>query len=182
MATKSKTIRVSEEELQAILQLREAAENPVPVAPIVGPTDAQQALADAFVSAIERTRPPEKKTVFTRKENTPWTPKRGEVKVKLKRKMYHHGMLLGDKISNGEIALLNKVKPGGYCEGYVRVNVRKDRGIDIDYPCRTNSQRLKLVNTYGIRSFTELLERIIDEQENPSKYRRPDDPDLYETE
>jgi hypothetical protein len=183
MATKTKTVRVSEDELNAILEMREKALNPEPeAAPVTATiTDSQQALADAFVSAIERTRPPEKKTIQTRKVNTPWTPK-GEARLKLRRKMYHHGMVIGTKISNKEIELLNKIKPGSYCDNYVRVTVRKDRGLDVDYPCRTNSQRLKLINAYGIRSFAELLERIIDEQNNPSKYRRADDPNLYDIE
>jgi hypothetical protein len=100
----------------------------------------------------------------------------------MRRKFYHHGMPIGENVSNDEIALLNQLKPGHYCDGYVRVNLRKDRGIDIDYPVRTTSQRLKLVNTYGIRSFAELLQRVIDEKANPSKYRKVEDADLYDLE
>jgi hypothetical protein len=145
-----------------------------------GVTNAQQALADAFVSAIERTRPPEKKTVANRKEKTPWTPADGAPKLKMKRQFYHHGVIIDAKTSNEEIALLNQVKPGHYCDGWVRVTLRKDRGIDIDHPVRTASQRLKLVNAYGIRSFAELLQRIIDEKSNPTKYRKPEDDGLYD--
>lgn len=184
MATKSKTVRVTEEEMQLLEQLRKGqleASIPMPEDPTqVVATEAQKALADAFVSAIERTRPAEKKTIFTRKRKTPWTPKNGEAPLKLKRKMYQHGILLEGKLTNEEIDLLNKVKPGVYCDGWVKVNVRKDRGLDIDYAVRTNAQRLKLVNQYGIRSFTELLARIVDERANPTKYRRPEDNDLYD--
>lgn len=178
---KTKTIRVTEEELAALQALREAktAEAPAATASV---TEAQQAMADAFVSAIERTRPPEKKTVFTRKKNTPWTPKDGSPKLKMKRVFYQHGIPLGENVDNETIALLNQLKPGHYCDGYVRVTLRKDRGIDISYPVRTASQRLRLVNSYGVRSFAELLQRVIDERSNPSKYRKPEDTDLFDLE
>jgi hypothetical protein len=181
---RTKTIRVSETELAALQALREQvkAADEKPAGDNVNITAAQQALADAFVNAIERTRPPEKKTIANRKPMTPWTPKDGSEKLKMRRKFYHHGMLIDEKVSNEEIALLNQLKPGHYCDGYVRVTLRKDRGIDIDHPVRTASQRLKLVNQYGVRSFAELLQRIIDEKSNPTKYRRPDDADLYDLE
>jgi hypothetical protein len=177
---KTKTVRVTEEELAALQSLRQTVGESVDAAPAENVTDAQQALADAFVNAIERTRPPEKKTVFTRKKNTPWTPKDGSPKLKMRRVFYHHGIPIADNVSNEEVALLNMLKPGHYCDGFVRVTLRKDRGIDVDYPIRTASQRLKLVNTYGIRSFSELLQRIIDERNNPAKYRKPEDADLFD--
>jgi len=177
---KTKTIRVTEEELAALQALRQqvTASDESKGTSVI--SDSQQALADAFVNALERTKPPEKKTVFSRKKNTPWTPKDGSPKLKMRRVFYHHGIPIGDKVTNEDIALLNQLKPGHYCDGYVRVILRKDRGIDIDYPIRTASQRLKLVNTYGIRSFGELLKRIIDERGNPSKYRKPEDTDLFD--
>lgn len=185
---KNKTVRVTEEELEFIKALRTGKTDPEVVketiaaaepAPITA-SQAQQALADAFVNAIERTRPPEKKTAATYKAVTPWSPPKGTPQVKLKRKMFQHGILIADKVTNSELELLNKIRPGHYCEGFVRVTVRKDRGLDIDYPVKTASQRLRLINQYGIRSFTELLTRIIDEHENPTKYRRPDDMEIYE--
>lgn len=184
---KTKTIRVSEEELIALRALREA-KNSIPaeekpkadVPTGKAFTDAQQALADAFVQAIERTKPPTKKTVLDYKPRTPWTPKDGSPKLKMKRRFFHHGLLLEHNVSNEEISLLNQVKPGVYCDGFVRVVLRRDRGIDIDYPVKTASQRLRLVNQFGIRSFTELLQRIIDERANPTKYRKPEDADLFD--
>lgn len=179
MATKTKTIRVSEEELAALQAFRESQSAPAQEKTAVV-TDAQQALADAFVSAIERTRPIPKAMPGTRKKKTPWSPQAGETKVKMKREFYHHGLALSENVNNEEIKLLNQLKPGHYCEGYVRVTLRKDRGIDISYPVRTASQRLKLVNVFGIRSFSELLQRCIDEKANPGKYRRPEDLELYD--
>ena len=132
-------------------------------------------LAKALVQAIEITKPVAKKTTTTRKKGTPWTPKDGSPKLKLKRKSYHHGLLMENRLSNDEISLLNKIKPGTYCDGWVQVIKRKDKGINIDYPIKTSSQRLKLVNQFGIRNFKELLERIIDEQSNPTLYKVPED-------
>lgn len=180
---KTKTVRVTEEELAALEALRNSVKATDGSAKAdVTVSEAQKALADAFVEAIERTKPVEKKTVLNRKENTPWTPKDGSAKLKMKRKYYHHGLLIGENVGNEEIALLNQIRPGHYCDGYVRVTLRKDRGIDIDHPIRTASQRLKLVNGYGIRSFAELLQRCIDEKADPKKYRNPDDTDLYDLE
>lgn len=179
---KNNTVRVTDEELEILKKLREQQVTPEAVVEStpVAITAAQQALADAFVSAIERTKAPEKKTPFTRKQQTPWSPPPGVPRVKMKRKMFHHGIPLGENVSNEEIELMNKVKPGVYCGGFVRVTLRKDRGIDIDYPVKTASQRLRLVNQFGVRSFAELLERIIDEKANPSKYRSPEDAGLYD--
>lgn len=189
---KNKTVRVSEEELEFLKALRTGKSDPevekvakeakVESTPVdtTGATQAQQALADAFVSAIERTRPPTKKTMADYKPVTPWSPPKGTPQAKLKRKMFQHGILIADRVSNDEIELLNKVRPGHYCEGFVRVTVRKDRGLDIDYPVKTASQRLRLINQYGIRSLTELLTRVIDEHDNPTKYRRGDDMEIYE--
>lgn len=137
-------------------------------------------LAKAFTEALKTIKPIEKKTVATRRKGTAWTPKDGAPKLKMRRKMFHHGVELTTKISNEEIELLNKVKPGSYCEGWVRVILRKDKGIDIDYPVKTSSQRLKLPNQFSITSFSSLLRRLIDEAANPASYRKPEDEDLYD--
>jgi len=126
-------------------------------------------LTKAFVEAIELTRPVAKKTIATRKKNTPWTPKDGSPRLKLKRKMYHHDLLIdSERVSNEEIDLLNKIKPGVYCDGWVRVIRRKDRGINIDYSVKT-SHKLKLVTEFNITSFSGLLQRCIEEAKNPQK-------------
>jgi hypothetical protein len=175
---KTKTIRVTEEELAALQMLRDGVK--ATDAKASTSSAAHRELADAFVEAIERTKPPAKITIANRKPKTPWTPPEGTPRTKMKRKFYHHGMLMDEKVSNEEIELLNQVRPGHYCDGYVRVTLRKDRGIDVDYPVRTASQRLRLINQYGIRSFKELLQRLIDEKNNPTKYRKPEDAELYD--
>lgn len=143
--------------------------------------NAQAELAAALTQAINATKPKEKKTVATRTKNTPWTPKDGSPKLKFKRKFYQHGIaIMENRTSNEEIALLNQLKPGYYCEGFVKVTLRKDRGIDIDYPVKTSSHRLKLINQFGIASFVGLLERLVAEKANPKNYRRPDDIELFD--
>lgn len=137
----------------------------------------QSELVQAFVAAIEANKPVVKKTAANRTKNTPWTPKDGSPQIKMKRKMFHHGLPLASRVSTAEISLLNQIKPGLYCDGHVRVIKRRDKGLDIDYPIKTSSQRLKLVNMFGIRDFKELLQRIVDEGANPAQYKSEDDLD-----
>jgi len=127
-------------------------------------------LATALRDAINAAKPPEKKNIFTRTVNTPWTPPPGVPKLKLKRKIYLHGIPVSeDFTSNADIALCNQIRPGSYLDGYVKVIRRRDKGLDIDYPVRSSQQRLRLSNQFGIRSFGELLQRLIDEASKPRK-------------
>lgn len=127
-------------------------------------------LVKALVQAINLTKPVEKKNAGNRKPQSPWDPKDGSKKLKLKRKMYQHAILIDpDMIPNDEIALLNKLKVGRFVDGWVKVFRRKDHGIDIDYPVKTASQRMKLSSQYGIRNFKELLERCIADSALPAK-------------
>lgn len=183
MAKKAKVVRVSEEELALLEKFREQQGQ----AAVEGTEESTSTtvgldvLTTALTQAIQATKPKEKKTVATRTKRSPWDPKDGSPKKKLKRTMYHHGIPIRN-IDNDEIELLNKLRPGRYCNGYVVVTLRKDRGIDIDYPVKTASQRLRLPNEFGITSFRGLLQRLVDEAADPKKYRRPEDNDLYELE
>jgi hypothetical protein len=133
------------------------------------PTATQSELAAALVQALEMAKPPAKKTVFTRTKNTPWT-KPGEAKPKLRRKFFQHSIQMDpEKLSSKEIELLNKLRPGFYCNGYIKVYKRKDNGLDIDYPIKTASQKLTLGSKYGLRSLTEILEHCIEEANAPAK-------------
>ena len=133
-------------------------------------------LVNALVQAIQLTKPVEKKTAANRKPGSPWDPKDGSKKLKLKRKMYQHGILIDpDVVSNEEIELMNNLKVGRFFGGWVKVYRRKDHGIDIDYPIRTASQRLKLVSTHGVRSFKDLLEKCIEEAAHPRPEAAYDD-------
>lgn len=136
------------------------------------PQVALDQLAEAMIKAINVTKAPEKKNAITRKVNTPWTPKNGAVKVKLKGKFYQHGINIDeDMLTNTETELLNKLKAGVFLNGWVKVNKRRnDRGLDITYPVKTASQRLKLVNQFGIRNFSELIARCVEEAANPNAF------------
>lgn len=127
-------------------------------------------LALALREVIEATRPVEKKNPFTRKVSTPWTPPEGTQRLKLKRKLYQHSIPVDeDMLTNEDIAQANKLRPGVYLDGFLKVIRRRDKGIDIDYPVRSVQQRLKLSSVHGIRSFTELLQRINEEASRPRK-------------
>src|SRR5687767_2723315 len=105
MAKAKKTeLTLSPEELALIQKFREGQ---------TPRSEAHRELAEAFVEAIERTKPPQKKTPFNRPKNGPWEPKDGTVKPKLRRKMYQHGVDLNENtLSPEEIKLLNQIKPG----------------------------------------------------------------------
>jgi hypothetical protein len=135
-----------------------------------------QALVAALTMAIQSTKPVEKKNAINRKSGTPWDPTDGSKKIKLKRKVYQHGLEVDpDRETNETIGLMNELKPGVFCDGHVRVVRRRDKGVDIDYPIKTAAQRLKLVNGFGIKDFNDLLRRCIDEANNPKTYVNPDD-------
>lgn len=128
------------------------------------------ALASALQAAIQASKPAEKKTIFNRPSETPWTPPPGQERLKLKRKMYQHGLPISEKfVTNEQIALMNKLRPGVYLDGHVRVTRRKDKGVDISYPVKSPAQRLRLVNGFGVRNFTELLQRLNEEADKPKR-------------
>ena len=140
----------------------------------------ENTLVGALVQAIQATKPIEKKTVATFKSRNAFQPKNGEPRAKLKRKSYQHGILLNkdggkEVLTNEEIELFNKLRPGTFCDGDITVTRRRDKGIDIDYKIRTASQRLKLINKHGLRNFKEILTRCIEEAENPSSYKQSED-------
>lgn len=169
----TESLVLTAEEIAAVMALRSGPTTPAQIK-----MTAQQELAEAFVEAINRTKPPEKKTAYTRKRNSPYWPKDGSPKLRLKRRMYQHGQDLDDDLlHNSEVEKLNRLKPGKYCSGWVIVTKRRDGGIGIDYPVRTAAQRLKLVNQFGVTKFEDLIDRILDEKANPFKYRKSDDED-----
>lgn len=131
------------------------------------PSQADSLLIEALTAAIKgaqaQTPSSVKKTTTTRKRQTPWSPPPGVARKKLKRRTYHHGIELGSRLSNDEIELCNKLVPGAYCDGFVKVIRRRDKGLDIDYPIRTSSQRLRLTNVYGVTNFESLLKLLVNE-------------------
>lgn len=168
---------LSPAEMQAVLKAREQV-SVAPPAPQQEPAASQSSvdvLAAALIKAINITKPKEKVNAAYRIPKTAWSPKAGEAKVKLKRKSYQHGIPIDpDMISNEEIALLNQLKPGLYCDGWVKVIRRRDRGINIEYPVKTASQRLRLTSQFGVRNLKELLELLIYQAANPKSREEVD--------
>jgi hypothetical protein len=131
-------------------------------------------LAAALKSAIEEVRPV-KKNVITRKDITPFNPTGGP-RPKLRRKTLIHGLTVDPDLHyNEEIELLNKVKPGAYCGGFIKVYKRRDKGINIDWPIKTQDQRTRLVTQFHLISLIDILQRCIEEAENPKAFKTEQD-------
>jgi hypothetical protein len=157
------------------------AKTPTDVDPTPSPSPTVTAadLAVAITQALELTRP-KKITVFNRNRKSPWEPKDGTPKFKLKRKLYQHHVLVNpDRMTNEQIALANDIKPpkpGNFItDGYLRLERRKDKGVNITYPVRTAAQRLRLVSDYHVSDFTDLLRLVVDMSKNPHKLGVEDD-------
>ena len=143
-----------------------------------GQSTSTSELAQALITAIESTKPPAKMTIRNRRVNSPWVPKDGSPKLKMRRKYYQHGLLINpDRTTNERIELLNQLKPGTFLNGYVKVVKRRDKGIDIDYAIKTHAQQRRLSNDFGISSLDDLLRRCIAESLIP---KRDDGYDLDE--
>jgi hypothetical protein len=143
------------------------------VEPVVAPTNPTNnqttvnELASALTQAIETARPT-KLNIFTRKGKTPWDNKDGSPKPKLKRVFHQHGLIVDPAfLDSEEINLINKLKPGSFCGGLVKVTRRRDKGIDIDWPVKEVSQRLKLISVWGLRNLKEIAAHCIDEAAKP---------------
>lgn len=134
-------------------------------------------LVNALVQAIQLTKPVEKRNAINRKPGSPWDPKDGSKKPKLKRKMYQHGILMDAEIlSVEEIELCNKLKVGRFFGDWVKVYRRKDHGIDIDYPVKTNAQRIKSAGLFR-GDLAVLLRGCIEEAARPKPVENLDDED-----
>lgn len=131
-------------------------------------SESTEKLISALVQAIQLTKPVEKKNAINRKPGSPWDNPDGNKKIKLKRKMFQHGHPMdSDLLDSEEIELLNKLKVGLYFNGWVKVYKRKDSGIDIDYPIKTTSQRMKLLGMLKGEGLKGLLRQCIEEANNP---------------
>lgn len=127
-------------------------------------------LAAVLTQVLQQNKPVEKKTTANRIPRTPWSPKNGEPKLKLKRKFYQHNYPLDAKrMTNERIALANQLKPGRFCDGFVTVTRRRDKGINITWPLKTPDQKLFLVQNFGLRNLDEIMQYCIDEAKNPKK-------------
>lgn len=158
-------LQLTSAETQAILKSRELTP---PAADQTTTQSSVDVLAAALIKAINITKPKEKINPANRVPRTAWSPPPGVAKAKLKRKSYQHGIPIDpDMITNEEINLLNQLKPGLYCDGWVKVIRRRDRGINVEYPVKTAAQRLRLTSQFGVRNLKELLELLIYQAANP---------------
>lgn len=167
----TETFTLTPAEMEAIKAIRAQKDTPKPSVE----TQALSDIAKAIATAIESTRPPTKKNVFTRRAGDPWRAKTGEVKPKLKRIWLQHGREINpDQLYPDEIELLNQAKPGTYCKGLVNIYKRKDRSYDITWSVRTSAQRLRVMNEAGT-TLAAIVQRCIAEYQDPAKFKGPDD-------
>ena len=159
--------QLSPEEMAAVVEARKRTAAPQSADVKYGVAE----LANALASAIESTRPPQKKTPFNRPR--PWEEK----KPAFKRTFYQHGMEITPRqVSAEEITLLNQVKPGVYVRGLITINKNRDRSYNITWPVATSAQRLKVIQEAG-HNFAEILKRCIAEKNDPKQFKGPDDDD-----
>ena len=132
----------------------------------------------ALIEAIRAGQPKQKIHAYQRKKICKECGREHKHNTPLKRVWYQHGAFELTKTSfcNDTIELLNQVKPGVYCKGLIRVNKRKDRAYDITWPVATVAQRLRVTNEAGT-TFNLILQRLIDEANDPKRFKGPDDGD-----
>lgn len=115
----------------------------------------QTDLATALAEAIRSTQPKPKVTFgeFQRRK-----PKRPEMPGRI----VHNGRVLEpESLTDEQIVLLGKLKPGKFLGDYVVVDVLEKAGkkaFTINYPCATVDIRMK--NSTLFRDFTDLLQQI----------------------
>lgn len=141
--------------------------------PVVDASAGYALLADAIAAAttraIQATKPIVKKTILDYKGDTPWRS-RDVTQLKLKRRMFQHGQLIDpEMVSNEEITLMNKLRPGTYFDGFVRVERRRDKGLNFTWPLKTADQKIHLAMKYGCITVPQILQHCIDEAAAPKK-------------
>ena len=132
----------------------------------------------ALITAIQAGQPKQKIHAYQRKKICSACRKEHKHNTPLKRVWFQHGAfeLTKESFCNDTIELMNKVRPGVYCNGLVRVNKRRDRAYDITWPVATVAQRMRVINEAGT-TFENILLRCIAEHEDPKRFKGPDDGD-----
>ena len=173
-------VGLTPEELEVLNAFRARRDNPAPSAPPAGIND----LVQAFVSAINQTKPVDKAKPYQRKKICKRCGQDHRENIRLKRTWFQHGgiELRPELFCNVTLELLNRVKPGVYLNGLVQVRKRKDRAYDITWAVRTNAQRLRVIDEASRRTglgqtFEAILTACIDEFNDPKRFRGPDDDD-----
>ena len=157
------------EEREAILALRANK----PTSPGVTYNDMA-----ALIEAMRAGQPKPKVHAYQRKKICKNCKQEHKNNTNLKRVWFQHGAFELTKLTfcNDVIELMNQVKPGRYVNGLVRVIKRKDRAYDITWPVATIAQRMRVINDAG-DTFAKILQRCIDEANDPKRFKGPNDED-----
>lgn len=171
MANETELITPTPEELEAIKALRERKASGA----VSGVTYNDMA---ALIEVIRAGQPKAKVHAYQRKKVCQKCHREHKNNTPLKRVWFQHGAfeMTKEQFCNDTIELLNRVKPGHYCKGLVRVMKRKDRAYDLTWPVATVAQRLKVTNEAG-DTLEKILQRCIDEAVNPARFKGPNDED-----
>lgn len=118
-----------------------------------------QSFATAVRSVIDAVKPP-KVSIADFKPVTAFNPT-GARRRRLKRTVYQNGARMNPALlTDKEIALLDKVKPGRYCEGLVTVHEVQRGGnteVHLAYANKTLEDRMALKNV--ARNLQDMLEQ-----------------------
>ena len=174
------TSDLTPEELEVLKAFRDSKNTPKVAQAPAGVNE----LVNAFVQAINITKPREKVRPYQRKRICKECGQDHKDNTPLKRAWLQHGGfdMLREQFCNSTIELLNRVKPGVYINGLVKVHKRKDRAYDITWPVRTQALRQRVMDEAAKRtglgnSLDAILQACIDEQRDPRRFRGPDDDD-----
>jgi len=129
------------------------------------------AIAKGIVQAGNETGPIKQIPVTRYRNRTIYNPEGLLVfqRPKFTRDYYQNGKLISvDIVTPADIAILEKLKAGRYLNRLVEVVEREAEGsemrsLEVRYPSATNDQRIAAAKVFT--SFTELLRKILNEQE-----------------
>lgn len=130
-------------------------------------------LAQAIKMVVEETAPVKQVHISQYRPKSPWNPagKRQHERPHLRGEFLQNGQrMIEDRLSEKEIELLNKIRPGRYINRKVEVIERQSNGevtVEIRYNNQTADQRSELKNE--ARNLTEMLQRIVDEAKPEKK-------------
>lgn len=123
-------------------------------------------LAQAIKAAVEETAPIKQVHISRYSAVTPFNPTGKKVRTKLNCNFTQNGARVNiARLTDEELELINKLKPGRFFERRVEVVERIENGerdIDIRYNNATNEQRMENKNLF--RNLRELLQGCVDQQ------------------
>lgn len=166
-----------------------ADKNPSPAQPVDNASstaDALVSVAGALASVVGRleAQQPHKVPQHMALIKTPWNPSGNKDRVRLRRNTFQNGaQVVSERVSDEEITLFNKLKPGrfGTARRYVVIMKPSDRSINFVYPHATPEDRFQTTLDQKSRGLVGLLEICVNEaadrKANPVKYEKLDNGD-----